>query len=1682
MTTLGGKGAHRTHMDPQDAWKSGELKNSSRNADSSPQLDAVKRLTRGYYGLMVLASAVVLIVIASLSTLQYLTERSRALQEIDVRLVRGSVGLEQPLRQLSTQTARMGQWAEDYIAGYDYHQRIPRLRTILERYSKEGSYDLDRLEPPFSRRGTGNLIGLGALDSRDRGLNRELDMALELFRLQSLVGEMTIGASRTYYLSARQFISVFPWISKAALIEHAESNERLFFEQIYRSPAWLSAQPDVNPDKRPRWTGPHLDITGQKLVATYTVPIYDGDRFVGVVAGELAVGFIADLVESLDVGTGALVLAAPDGAVFAATGEEREAVSPTAHIRDLLPAPAKKRLADLPSNYREPGLKELGIFVRKLEAAPWFLVYVQPETALAAAVFPRFAPFLLTALFLTAFLIFAQTYVARRFVKPALAMAEYIEAETAHGGAHVPDVPPAWEPWLRSVAAALRLKDVERHLRSFMESAKGFVVYQLGADAFHHGKSRVLFVSPSIKDIMGVNDPYKFEAWFSNIDAQDRERVLEAARESLAAGQPFDETMKIYHADRNEWAWIHAAATPVFDAQGRLAYYNGLIIDITQRKRAEEDLHRELIKFRVLYQVATAMTAERTLEENLILIVNKARQLLGADSSYVALRDEEAGVVAMNTCSGINTDAFKNLRIPLGAGLGGKVAQLAKGIIVENYFRETDPSLHDIVRAEGLISGIAVPIQIGTKNLGVLYAFNRTYTDFTQDDLDTLTLLGNLAALEISRQAFEAELQAARDDLEAKVEYRTAQLLEANRRLTREITERVEAQKAMEASEQMLRTIFNISRDPIFIHDGEGHIWDVNDRVLQIYEVTREQALSLSLEYDYSSDENPIALLRALWAETLAGKNQFFEWKARRPNDGSVFDVEVFLTKLPTREGDLILANVHDVSERKRSEEELKFQKAYSDMLFEQSPDAIAVLDMDNRVERVNHAFTTLFGYSEDEVHGKRLDELVVPDDRQDEAQGLIKAAMQGERVEIETARRRKDGSLLDVIIVGVRVALGDDKQRVLAIYRDNTERKKMLTALETSEELYRTLVEAMPYGIIETDKKGAITLVNRAMTRMFGYSVEELADMSVFDLLADDQERRAFAEFGRSVLEREPRPETWFGRCKTKDGAVMDVQVDWNYRRDTEGRVQGFVSVLTDITERRRAERELRESEEKYRMVVQNAAEGIAVIQDNRIKFVNPPLENMTGFTAQEILAVPAIDFVYPEDRDKAQAFQAALHRGEAQPTPRLFRIAHKDGSHRWVEIKGAPIQWEGKPAGLNFFTDVTETRKMEEELVKMEKLESIGVLAGGIAHDFNNLLTAILGNISMARMGLSREDASGQRLLEAEKACYRARDLTQQLLAFSKGGAPVKETLNLENLIRDACEFSLRGTACLMNIDFPETTWAVDGDRGQLTQVVANMCINAVQAMPHGGAISICAQNKEFRAGDIPGLAPGNYVEISIQDQGVGIDPDHLDKIFDPYFTTKPKGSGLGLATAYAVVRNHGGMITVESRPGQGALFRIFLPASTEKPLETQAEAAAPSPGQGKVLIMDDEDSIRSLLCDLLSMLGYEPAASKDGAECLEIYADALRAGHPFDLVILDLTIPGGMGGEETIRRLLEIDPKVTAIVSSGYADAPIMSNYQDYGFAGVIKKPYDVTELCTVIERVLVKSAGNANSPSP
>jgi len=377
----------------------------------------------------------------------------------------------------------------------------------------------------------------------------------------------------------------------------------------------------------------------------------------------------------------------------------------------------------------------------------------------------------------------------------------------------------------------------------------------------------------------------------------------------------------------------------------------------------------------------------------------------------------------------------------------------------------------------------------------------------------------------------------------------------------------------------------------------------------------------------------------------------------------------------------------------------------------------------------------------------------------------------------------------------------------------------------------------------------------------------------------------------------------------------------------------------------------------------------------------------------------------------------------------------------------------------------NITERKRMLGELLKVQKLESIGILAGGIAHDFNNILTAVLGNISLAKMYANSEDKICERLTKAEKASLRAKNLTQQLLTFSKGGQPIVKTASVTKLLKDTTSFALTGSNVQCEFSMSEDLWPVEIDEGQMSQVINNLVINAVKSMPTGGTIKVRAEKAtagtERTKQSLP-LEDENYVKISIQDQGIGIPKEYLQKIFDPYFTTRKKGSGLGLAISYSIVRKHNGYITAESELGVGTTFHILLPAS-EKELITERHAKEIVRGEkGKVLIMDDEEIVRDVASSMLKHIGYEVEVAKDGTKAIALYEQAQKSQFPFNVVILDLTVPGGMGGKEAIEKLIELDPQAKAIVSSGYSTDPVMSNFREYGFSSVVSKPYKIEEL--------------------
>ncbi|PYX32014.1 MAG: hybrid sensor histidine kinase/response regulator, partial [Acidobacteria bacterium] len=451
----------------------------------------------------------------------------------------------------------------------------------------------------------------------------------------------------------------------------------------------------------------------------------------------------------------------------------------------------------------------------------------------------------------------------------------------------------------------------------------------------------------------------------------------------------------------------------------------------------------------------------------------------------------------------------------------------------------------------------------------------------------------------------------------------------------------------------------------------------------------------------------------------------------------------------------------------------------------------------------------------------------------------------------------------------------------------------------------------------------------------------------------------------------------------------------------------------------------------------------------------------------------------------------QKSGYRNEAQSIllnlPENVTLTSRDGIERVIEQVASPIRDSKNEVAVVVlvFRDITARQRADAERRKAETLEQLGLLAGGIAHDFNNLLTAIIGNISLASLLLPPDDEMADRLDDAKNASLRARDLAQQLLTFARGGAPIKKTASITKLIQDTVSFSLRGSHNRSVFDFADDVSPAEIDAGQISQVIANLCVNADQAMPNGGTLYVSCDNFCYDVDDatIPDLTPGDYVRVRIRDEGVGIPEKYMKRIFDPYFTTKLKGNGLGLATAYSIVKNHNGLMTVESQVHVGTTFTLYLPAAAEQEGEAQVEAPTKltpaMSGTGRILVVDDEDAIRDLVEFTLTRLGYQVSQAATALQGVELYHEKLRQGKRFDLVILDLTLPGGMGGKEALKKLIEIDPTVNAIVSSGYATDATMSRYQDFGFRGVIAKPYEAAELGKIVHDVIESSNVNVVS---
>ncbi|MEO8326602.1 MAG: PAS domain S-box protein [Nitrospirota bacterium] len=643
-----------------------------------------------------------------------------------------------------------------------------------------------------------------------------------------------------------------------------------------------------------------------------------------------------------------------------------------------------------------------------------------------------------------------------------------------------------------------------------------------------------------------------------------------------------------------------------------------------------------------------------------------------------------------------------------------------------------------------------------------------------------------------------------------------------------------------------------------------------------------------------------------------------------------------------------------------------------------------------------------------------------------------------------------------------------------------NEQLRQSQMEIETARDRYATLYDFSPVGYATLDGNGRILEANLTLCQLVGVTRSAILQQK-FEQFVDRESRPAFRLHFESLKNSE----------RTHSSDVLTLRHSETLHRvrceSCQETVESpllanfFRIAVVDVTERERLAVAHEEQKALMEVVVGGVMDAIVTTdEDQRIMVFNKAAEKMFRCPASSAIG-QSIDRFIPE------RFQAAHHLHYRQfgqdavgnrqmGAARDVMVRRADGAEFPAEVTISKVEVTGWGKGNPLFTlvlrDITDRCRQQEEQQRIGKLNSLSVLAGGLAHDFNNLLSTILGNVFLAKLHtVTKDDPLTHNLAQAEEACLRGKELTQQFLTFAKGGAPVKTSIPLGDLLRKNTIFALSGSPIRCEFDIPEDLWPLDADPGQLLQVFQGITINARQAMPQGGHFMVKVGNvalKDHSVMPSPTLIPGNYLKISFEDQGTGIEDHQLGNIFDPYYTTKPEASGLGLAAAHSIIQQHHGHISVTSTVGIGTTVTVYVPSAYSTPGSGQPGIPAiTKKSRGRVLVMDDEQSICRMLEDALTYFGYEVVTVQDGQAAIDQVSRSLASGEKFEVVILDLTVPGAMGGKDAIPHLRRADPHIKAIVTSGYFGDPIMGDFQRYGFQAMLVKPFKIFELATVLE---------------
>jgi PAS domain S-box-containing protein len=1122
--------------------------------------------------------------------------------------------------------------------------------------------------------------------------------------------------------------------------------------------------------------------------------------------------------------------------------------------------------------------------------------------------------------------------------------------------------------------------------------------------------------------------------------------LKKALRQAAEFGTPFDLELRVVTPKGND-LWVRVMAEAV-EKDGKPVKLAGIVQDITDRKRAEEALRkaRDQLEERVVERTAELERSKEKVEA-LLNATTESIFLLDSQGAFLALNENIAERLGQPPEQLLGKSPFSLISADAGKRRRKRFAEVlrtgrAVRFVDERHGKLTDQNFYPVMGEDGAVKAVAV--------------FARDITE---------------------QKHAEDAVRKGRDELEERVKGRTAELRKANEQLRREIAERKRAQRAQAESEERYRAIFENAQDSIYIKNIDSEYIHFNPSFIRLLGVPAAELIGKTDKEIFGQKE--ASRTREVDLRVLSGQVVIEEQPKIIKGRKTTFHA----IKVPIRDssGEVtgICGIARDLSDRMRAEEALRNSERMLSNILSASPIGIGYVE-ESTLKWSNQAMAAMFGHDlQDEYLGRNIRDFYASEEEFESVRRKFASLLQqGQPAETVARLRRKDGSVYYGHVKTSALYPSDPKKATITTISDISAKMQAEQALRESEERYRLLTENSLTGVfIHQDE--LYVYVNERFAEIFGYRPDEMIGMPFRKVLHPDDLARIEEETGARSHGANITPQHYECRVFHRDGSTKWLEVLAS-SIPYQGRTAAMGNVY-DITDRKSSEAALMENEEKYRTIVENIEEGYyEVDKTGTMEFCNDAVCRMLGYARHELIGMNYTQYMDQANATAAfRTFNAVYRTGK--PT-KIFEweLIRKDGARTSVEASVSPIRDAGG-AVVGFrgiCRDVEERKRAEQEFLKAQKLESLELVAGGIAHDFNNLLTGNIANISLARLLAKTDSEVLDALTNAEIAAERAKDLTRQLLTFAKGGSPVIRSTSLAELLRESAGLVLSGSNLKSEFHIAEDLRPAQVDQLQISQVAQNVLINAQQAMPDGGTITVRAENVAVTPDEterLVGLREGDYVRLSFEDDGPGIAPENLPRIFDPYFTTKPKGTGLGLSTAHSIIKRHAGHMEVASRLGEGTTFTVYLPASEQRVESPDRPGESPARGAGRILLMDDEPMIRQVAGELLELLGYDVACTSDGQEAVDRYQKAMESGTPFDAVIMDLTVPGGMGGKGALERLLEIDPEVSAIVSSGYSTDSVMSRYAEFGFKGVVEKPYNATDLSRVLHDVLSEQAG-------